>query len=315
MRILIVSPVDQAATNKLQEDHDVLCAFNPHDGLLQSLIKDREVLVFRSGVSITRALLAHAPNLKLLVRAGCGLDNLDLPYISNRGIRLSRIPEPAAQAVAELTLALMLALARNLREADTSLRQGHWAKHELVGHLLRGKTLGIVGTGNIGTRVGQLGAALGMQPIGCVEHSSPARATRLRFDVVISQADFVSIHVPLQASTCNLVDSQALARMKPGAFLINMARGGVVDEHALYKVLVQGARLRGAALDVHKHEGEGKVSPLAALPNVLLTPHMGSSTVDTQREIGRRVVEIINSFAAEHTETSHQVPIEQQIAD
>jgi phosphoglycerate dehydrogenase-like enzyme len=103
--------------------------------------------------------------------------------------------------------------------------------------------------------------------------------------------------------------------MKPGAFLINMARGGVVDEHALYKVLVQGARLRGAALDVHKHEGEGKVSPLAALPNVLLTPHMGSSTVDTQREIGRRVVEIINSFAAEHTETSHQVPIEQQIAD
>lgn len=322
MRILIASPVDQAAISRLREDHDVLCAFKPHDGLLESLIKDREVLVFRSGVSITHSLLARAPNLRLLVRAGCGLDNLDLPYISNRGIRLSRIPEPAAQAVAELTLALMLALARNLREADTSLRRGHWAKHELVGHLLRGKILGIVGTGNIGTRVGQLGAALGMQPIGCDEHPSPAFVTRLRgkgivltdFDAVMSQGDFVSIHVPLQESTYNLVDSQALARMKPGAFLLNMARGGVVDEDALYKVLVQG-RLRGAALDVHKHEGEGKISPLAALPNVLLTPHIGSCTVDTQREIGRRVVEIINSFAAEHTETSQEVPIEQQIAD
>jgi phosphoglycerate dehydrogenase-like enzyme len=321
MKILIVSPVDQAAINKLQEDHDVLCAFNPHDGLLQSLIKDREVLVFRSGVSITRTLLAGAPNLRLLVRAGCGLDNLDLPYISNRGIKLSRIPEPAAQAVAELTFALMLALARNLREADTTLRQGHWAKHELVGHRLRGKILGIVGTGNIGTRVGQLGAALGMQPIGCVEHPCPACATRLRgkgivlkdFDVVVSQADFLSIHVPLKESTYNLVDSRALARMKPGAFLINMARGGVVDEDALYEMLVQGSRLRGAALDVHKHEGEGKVSPLAALPNVLLTPHIGSSTVDTQREIGRRVVEIINSFAAEDTEAPHSMPMEQQI--
>jgi phosphoglycerate dehydrogenase-like enzyme len=249
--------------------------------------------------------MACAPELRLLVRAGSGIDNLDVEYVRRRGLELVRIPEPGAKAVAELAFALMLALVRNLLEADASTRQGKWAKRELSerGYLLTGKVLGIIGAGNIGSRVGQLGAAWGMQVIGCVEHPSAAAAARLAergirltdCDEVLSTADFVSIHVPLKDSTRNLIGTEALSRMKPEALLINIARGGVVDEKALYKALSEG-RLRGAAMDVHEHEGAGKISPFASLPNVVLTPHMGAGTVDTQREIGDRVIETVDSF-------------------
>jgi phosphoglycerate dehydrogenase-like enzyme len=146
-----------------------------------------------------------------------------------------------------------------------------------------------------------------MEVIGCVENPSPTRAAELaekgirltNFDEVISTADFVSIHVPLKDSTRQLINADVFSRMKPGAFLINLARGGVVDEQALYEALTEGDRLRGAAVDVHEQEGEGKVSPLAELSNVILTPHIGAMTIDSQREIGRRVIEAVNSFAAD----------------
>jgi phosphoenolpyruvate phosphomutase len=305
MRILIASPIDSAAIQSLQQKHDVVCAFNAPEEELRTKIIDREALIFRSGVNLSSDVLNHAPDLRLLVRAGCGTDNLDLDYVKSRQIEFVRIPEPAAQAVAEMTLAMMLAQARSLREADRLWRQGRWAKYEIEGYLLRGKTLGIMGAGNIGTRVGELGAALGMKPVGCVKHVTPAVAARLAekgirlasFDEVVALADFLCIHVPLNSSTRNLVDASVLARVKSGAYLINLARGGVVNEAALHQELLPGGRLRGAALDVHEQEGEGKISPLAQLPNVLLTPHIGAMTVDTQREIGERVLEIVGSFA------------------
>lgn len=310
MRILIVSPIDQEAIARLREEHDVVCAFHAKDETIKSLMGDREVLIFRSGVNISAEVMDWGPSLILLIRAGCGLDNVDLVAAKKRGIRFFNIPEPAAQAVAEMSFALMLALARNIREADRLLRQGRWAKYELEGYLLAGKVLGIVGAGNIGSRVGELGAALGMKPVGCVIEPTATIAVQLRekgitladFDDVMSSADFLSIHVPLNDSTRNLIDARALSRMKPGSYLINLARGGVVDEAALYQELVSGQRLRGAALDVHQQEGEGKISPLGALPNVLLTPHIGAMTVDTQRQIGRRVIAIVESFAATRQE-------------
>jgi phosphoglycerate dehydrogenase-like enzyme len=231
---------------------------------------------------------------------------VDLEYVEKSGITFSRIPEPGAQAVAEMSFGLMLALARNLIRADQLTRQGRWAKDELTGQSLYGKVLGIVGAGNIGSRVGQLGAAWGMRPVGCVEDPSDIVEAQLKrkgihltdLDEVVSSADFLSIHVPLTESTRHLLDARMLSRMKTGAYLINLARGGVVDEQALYKELIAGGRLRGAALDVHETEGEGKISPLAALPNVILTPHIGAMTVDAQRDIGRRAVAIIDSFVA-----------------
>ena len=307
MKILIASSIDQNAIDKLREHHDVVCAFNAPKDTLQSRIADREVLVFRSGVQIDAEVMVCAPDLRLLVRAGCGLDNLDLNYVRQHNLKLIRIPGPGAQAVAEMAFALMLALGRRVLEADRLLRQGRWAKNEMKGYLLKDKTLGIVGCGNIGTRVGQLGAALGMHPIGCVEHPSPKIAAKLHeqgialkdFHQVLRQADFLSINVPLQQSTRYLINEETLALMKPGAYLVNLARGGVVDEAALLKTLTEG-KLRGAALDVHEKEGEGKISPLAGLPNVILTPHIGAMAVDSQHEIGRLLIGIIESYVADH---------------
>ena len=310
MKILIASSIYPEAIEKLHECHDVTCAFNAQETELQTFIKDREVLIFRSGVSITAEVMAAAPDLKLLIRAGSGLDNLDFDYVQKRGLKLIRIPEPGAKAVAELTFALMLALARNILKADHSLRQGRWIKRELTGHLLTGKVLGLIGVGNIGARIGQLGSAWDMQVIGCVGHPSPVKAARLRekginivnLYRVLAEADFISVQTPLQADTHHLIDAKALASMKPGAFLINVARGGVVDEMALYQALTEG-HLGGAGLDVHETEGEGKVSPLATLENVILTPHIGASAIDSQREIGDIAIDTINSFLAEQTLT------------
>lgn len=297
MRILIASSIDPGALARLEADHDVVCSFGAPEHELRRVIRDREALVFRSGVNISAAVMAAAPRLMLLIRAGSGTDNVDLEHIRARGLELVRIPEPGSRAVAELTFGLMLALARRILEADSSLRDGRWLKHELTGYLLRGKVLGIVGAGNIGTEVGRLGAAWGMEVTGCVGRPTPSiraalQASGIRpasFDTVVASADFLTIHVPLQASTVNLIDDGVLARMKRGAFLLNLARGGVVDELALLRALESGV-LAGAALDVHAAEGDGRISPLASLPNVVLTPHVGATTVDTMREIGERVL-------------------------
>jgi D-3-phosphoglycerate dehydrogenase / 2-oxoglutarate reductase len=313
MKIIVTSHLEPSVIRQLRERHDVICAFDRPNADLFSLVHDREVLVFRSGVEIARALMECAPDLKLLVRAGCGLDNLDCEYVRKRGIALRRIPEPAAQAVAELALAFMFALARNVRRADAMLRHGHWAKDRLEGHLLAGKVLGIVGAGNIGSRLGVLASAIGMTPIGCIADSSPAVVQALHdkgitvadFDSVLGTADFVSVHVSLSKSTRNLINDRALSLMKEGSYLINLARGGVVDEAALHAALASG-RLAGAALDVHEHEGQGQISPLAQLPNVLLTPHIGASTVETQQQIGVRVVEIIEAFVQQSVAVAHR---------
>jgi D-3-phosphoglycerate dehydrogenase / 2-oxoglutarate reductase len=320
MKILVASHLEQSAVRQLQQRHDVVCSFDQPTRDLSSLIPDREAVVFRSGVEITRALMDCAPDLRLLVRAGCGLDNLDCEYVRKRGIVLQRISEPAAQAVAEMALALMFALARNIRQADAMLRHGQWAKETLEGHLLAGKVLGIVGAGNIGSRLGVLASTMGMEPIGCIADSTPAVVQTLRekgikvadFHTVLATADFVSVHVPLNDSTRNLINGRALSLMKKGSYLINLARGGVVDETALYVALATG-RLCGAALDVHEHEGQGQISPLAQLSNVVLTPHIGASTVETQQQIGVRVVEIVEAFVQQSEQQSERQSEQQSV--
>lgn len=306
MRLLLASQIDGDAEGQLRRRHDVVRCIGASEPELASRAKDRHAIVFRSGVSIGPSVL-EAPELRLLVRAGSGLDNLDMEAVTARGIELRRVPGPGAQAVAEMTFAHMLGLARQLPLADRLLRQGHWAKGELEAYNLAGKTLGVIGLGSIGTRVAELGAAWGMRVIGCVENPSEARR-RAYADkgiellpecaAVLELADFVSVHVPLDDDTRALIGAAELARMKPTAFLVNIARGGVVDEAALLEALRDG-RLAGAGLDVHVDEGEGRVSPLADLPNVILTPHIGAATVDAQREIGRIVVDIVDGFSRE----------------
>ena len=268
------------------------------------MIADREILVFRSGVDVTADLMAHAPDLKLLIRAGSGLDNIDLDYVRRKGLELVRVPGPGARAVSELAFCFMLALTRQVLPADRMLREGHWAKHELTGYLLEGKTLGIYGGGNIGSLVGRMGVAWGMRVLACVEYPSEKKTQQFRqqnislvdTDQVVSTADFLSINVPLNEKTRGLIDASTIAQMKPGSYLVNLARGGIVDENALHAALISG-HLRGAALDVHAAEGEGRISVLADLPNVILTPHIGAMTVDSQRAVGDRVIEIVRQYS------------------
>lgn len=308
MRILIVSPVSAHAVEELKKNHDVICAFNAPQKEIQDKIVDRDVLVFRSGPDISAEVMRCAPSLSLLIRAGSGLDNLDLGYVRTHGITLRRIEQPGARAVAELGFALMLGLARRIRMADQTLRQGKWAKHELTGYLLANKTLGIYGCGNIGTQVGEMGAAWGMQVVGCVENLSEERVSDLAergirltdANEVLSTSDFLSLNLPLNASTRNLIGEQAFKRMKPSAYLINLARGGIVDEQALLRAL-ENNELAGAGLDVHEAEGDGEISPLAGLDNVILTPHIGAGTVDTQYQIGQKILQIVADFSPSKT--------------
>ena len=304
MRILIVSPVAEAAIEALRDQHEVIVAFNAPQDQIKEQIATCDALVFRSGPDISAEVMSCAPNLKLLVRAGAGLDNLDLDYVRKNNIELQRIERPGARAVAELAFSLMLNLARQIRTADSLLREGHWAKHQLTGSLLRGKTLGIYGCGNIGSTAGAMGAAWGMKVIGCVENPSPDRADDMRAkniqlveaDQLLTESDFISVHLPLNESTRDLIGAATIAQMKPGTFLVNLARGGVINEASLKEALDSG-HIAGAGMDVHEHEGEGKISPLAGNDNVILTPHIGAGTVDTQREIGETLVKIVTEYA------------------
>jgi phosphoglycerate dehydrogenase-like enzyme len=306
MRILIASPIDAEAVVRLAEEHEVTCAPGASERELARLVPGHEVLVFRSGVTLSRAVLEPARNLRLLIRAGSGLDNVDLESVERLGIPLVRIAGPGARAVAELALAHMFALARNLLQLDGLARQGCWAKHTFENHLLLGRTLGIVGVGCVGRSLGSLAAALGLRVVGCVKRPAPGRAEALArdgielagFDEVVERADFLSVHVPLDATSRGLVGAAVFARMKPGSYLIHLSRGGVVDEAALFDALRSGERLRGAGLDAHEHEGAGLARELRSLPNVVLTPHVGACTVETQRAIGREVVAAVRALAA-----------------
>jgi D-3-phosphoglycerate dehydrogenase / 2-oxoglutarate reductase len=292
VKILLASSIDPAAIEALERDHDVVRAFNAPEDDLTRLVEDREAIVFRSGVTISAAVLDAGPNLALLLRAGSGLDNVDVAHAQGRGVRVVRVPGSSAQPVAELTFALLLSLVRNVSLADRLLREGHWPKSKLGGPLLDGKTLGVVGAGRIGSRVGEMGAAWGMRALGCVADPSPAVAGALAargitltdFDRVVGESDFLCLHLPLDEWTHHLIDAHVLSRMKQGSFLINVARGGVVDEKALFAELTEGGKVLGAALDVHELEGEGVLSPLASLPNVVLTPHIGGLS---ERSIAR----------------------------
>jgi phosphoglycerate dehydrogenase-like enzyme len=304
VKILLASPIDPGTVAVLSESYDVVRPAEPTPETLKEAIADREVVVLRSGVQLSADVLAAAPGLRLLVRAGAGLDNIDLAQARVQGLRVVKIPGMSAPPVAEFTFALLLSLARKVTLADRQLRAGHWPKPSLGGPLLHGKTLGIVGAGNIGGLVGQMGAAWGMRAIGCVANPNDTIAQQLLgrgvrltdYDEVLTTSDFLCLHTPLDESTRHLIGPAALSRMKPGSLLVNVARGGVVDEAALLDALTQGDTVAGAALDVHEIEGEGTRSRFAEMDNVVLTPHIGAMAVDSQRLIGERIVELVQAY-------------------
>ncbi len=252
---------------------------------LQTILGDYDALIVRSRTKVTASLLAAAPRLKVVGRAGVGVDTIDLEAAKTHGVIVVNSPIATTIAVAELTLALMLDLARMTPFADAKMKQGEWAKKQLMGAELFGKTLGIIGVGNIGGAVAQRAAAFGMRVIGYDAWIPPERirlngAEPVALEAIYAHSDYISLHVPLTPETRGLIGTDTLAQMKPGVRLVCAARGGVIDEDALLQALESG-KVAGAGLDVFGQEPPGR-SPLVLHPRVVATPHIGAQTREAQ---------------------------------
>lgn len=245
-----------------------------------------DALIVRSRTKVTPEVLDAAPHLKVVGRAGVGVDNIDLGAARQRGVAVVNAPLATTHAVAEQTLALMLALARLIPQADAAMKAGRWLKKELLGTEINGKTLGIIGMGNIGAAVAQGAAALGMSVLGYdpllpAEVIQTRHATPVTLQEIYSGSDFISLHVPLNQETRGMIGGETIAQMKQGVRLVCTARGGLIDENALLEALESG-RVAGAALDVFSEEPPG-LTPLIAHPRLIATPHVSAQTEEAQK--------------------------------
>jgi len=269
--------------------------FTVEPARLRELVRDAEILVI-STERVTESILGEGKGLQVIVKHGAGVDNIDVAAATRRGVAVVNLPGLNADAVADLTVALVLALARRVVEAVQLVRGGGWGY--LLGTELSGKTYGIIGTGLIGRKVLQRIAGFGLSTLGYDVAPDPTLVTQgLRYaplDEVLATSDVISLHVPLVDGTRGLLDRRAFHLMKSGVLLVNVSRGGVVDEDALLEALENGT-VGGAALDVFAQEPPRR-SRLLELPNVLPTPHIGGSTVETARRLAAACVEVVAAF-------------------
>src|SRR5262249_25238106 len=263
---------------------------------------DADALIVRSATKVTAGLLEKAPKLRVVGRAGVGVDNIDLDAATKRGVLVMSTPGGNAVSVAEHTFALMLALARQVPGLDKAIHEGRWEKSTAAGTEVRGKTLGLIGLGRIGSEVAVRADAFDMRVLGYDPYISEAAAQEMNVELValdqlLAESDFISLHTALSPATQNLINTESIAKMKTGARIINAARGELIDEAALAEAL-KGGRLAGAALDVFVEEPP-KNSPLIGLPNVIGTPHIAGSTAEAQEEVGTQVAVQIRDYLTE----------------
>jgi D-3-phosphoglycerate dehydrogenase len=266
---------------------------------LRDAIAAADAVLVRSATKITRDSLSRADRLKVIGRAGVGVDTIDVDAATERGIPVLTAPAGNTISAAELTMALLLALARRVPAADRSMRAGEWDRKSFTGVELYGKTLGLIGAGRIGGEVAIRARAFGMKVLVSDPFLTPERIDALgvetaAFDDIIARADVLSVHVPLTSETQGLIGETQLARMKPTAFVLNVARGGVVDEAALLKAL-QNKKIAGAALDVYSSEPLPADHPFRSLPNVVLTPHLGASTAEAQQNVAIEIAQAVRA--------------------
>ena len=250
-------------------------------------------LIVRSATKVTRELLEQAPNLRVVGRAGVGVDNIDLGVATEFGIPVINAPEGNTVSAAELAMALILTVARNVSWADASVQGGAWARSQFSGIEIRGKTLGLVGAGRIGAEVALRAQAFGMETIAHDPYLTEERAKELRIERVelgdvIARGDVISLHVPLTPQTEGMIGEAELKAMKSTAILVNTARGGIVDEGALIAALESG-EIAAAALDVYETEPLPEDSPLRGIQNLVLTPHLGASTAEAQELVSNEI--------------------------
>lgn len=267
---------------------------------LKKIIGDYDALIVRSETKVTADIISAATNLKVIGRAGSGVDNIDVPAATKRGIVVMNAAAGNSVTTGEHTLAMMMSLARKIPQAHSSMKAGKWDKKKFMGVELRGKTLGIVGFGNIGKIVAQGAVGLGMKVLAYDPFLAKDVAARIGVEVVslddiCTRSDFVTVHTPLTDETRGIIGEAALARMKDGVRIINCARGGLVDETALFNA-IQSGKVAAAALDVFSKEPPPPELPLLGLEQVIITPHLGASTNEAQDQVAVITAEQIGAF-------------------
>jgi len=303
IKVLVCDPIEDEGIQKLKDAGftvDVKPTITPDE--LKKTVSNYDVLIVRSRTKVTKEILEAGTQLKLVGRAGAGLDNIDLEAAEKKGIKVLNTPEAPAEAVAELTIGLILALARSIPSANKAMKEGRWTKKDLMGWELKGKILGTIGLGNVGERVAKLAKAFGMK-ILITKRTPPAPALLKELEAefvplqeLLKRSDIITIHVPYTPQTHHMVGEKELHLMKKGSYLINTSRGAIVDEKALLEAL-QSQRLGGAALDVYEVEPPTNLI-LMQLPNVVCTPHIGAQTEEAQKTASVLIAEkIINFFS------------------
>lgn len=304
MKVLITDPVADVAVDILSQsaEVDIQLALTPEQ--LRSIIGGYEALVVRSQTQVTANIIDAADKLLVIARAGVGVDNIDVDAATHRGILVVNSPEGNIVSTAEHTIAMLLAMVRQIPKADSLLRAGIWNR-KLKGIEIRNKTLGIIGLGRVGTEIAQLAKGLRMTVIAYDPMISEARAERLGVELVeletlLATSDFITVHVPLSSSTRGLISREQFKLMKPTSMIVNCARGGIVDEEALYDALNQGL-LAGAAIDVFSQE-PAQDNILLKSDKVIVTPHLAASTVEAEisasKDVAEQIVAVLKGYPA-----------------
>jgi D-3-phosphoglycerate dehydrogenase len=293
--ILVPDNLDKAGLRLLEaaEGITVQAAAKMSRDEVLAAIPSADALIIRSATKVDRAVLDAAPKLKLIGRAGVGVDNVDLTAATERGIIVMNAPDGNTVATAELTLGLMLALARHIPAADGSLKAGQWERKAYLGIELRGKTLGLIGFGRVGRAVAKRAAAFEMtiiayDPYVSQEIATPYGVQMVALDELYARADFISLHALVTQENYHMINAESIAKMKDGVRIINDSRGALIDEQALADAIKSG-KVAGAALDVYEEEPPKPDNPLIGLPGVIHTPHLGASTLEAQDEVAVQI--------------------------
>lgn len=299
MKVLVADDISKSGIEMLKaQGYDVHVKTGLKEDELVKIIKDYDVMLVRSATKVTKKII-QASKLKVIGRAGVGVDNIDVDAATQRGVLVMNAPSGNIVSTAELTIGMVFALARRIPQADASMKKGEWKRKEMKGTQISGKTLGIIGLGRVGVEVAKRASALGMKVIAYDPLVSPEVAVKhhvrlVNLDTLLKDSDFVTLHTPLTNQTKDMLGKSELAKMKKSAFLINCARGGVVNEDALYEALAEN-RIAGAAIDVFVNEPPTG-SKLLTLPNTVLTPHLGATTSEAQEEVGSEIAEQIIAY-------------------
>lgn len=297
MRILVADPLAESGVNALADGHDVDVLTGLTKDALLAIVKDYDAIVVRSQTTLDADIIGAASRLKVIARAGVGLDNVDVTAATAAGVIVCNAPQSNILSAAEHTMALLLALARHVPQAHNALVDGRWERSKYTGVELYDKVLGVLGLGRIGSLVAQRAHAFGMRIVAYDPFVAPDRAARLgvtmydTVDEVLKASDFITVHLPKTEETAGMLNTERLKLMKPTARLLNVARGGIIVEDDLAQCLRDGI-IAGAALDVFASEPTTE-SPLFGLPNVVVTPHLGASTDEAQDKAGTQVAEYV----------------------